>query len=239
MTTLRFEIANDCLYAANKGRSFDRTGVISICAQHLSAKSSRASRIETPDCADDGLINEIQRLQVEIYRINPNQLLADRNDEEETSSDYAGRCVLELLQNADDAMAPEDASGAELIGAKGLGFKSVLELTDTPQIFSGPYSFGFDQVRSRALLADLAVSDEVGVFRIPHAVTRDTIVERLLKAGFASVIRLPLRDAAARARVEQELAGLQPHFLLLSQYLERVEIRADKLQRELSRLRTH
>jgi hypothetical protein len=235
MTTLRFEIANDCLYAANKGRGFDRTGVISVCAQHLSAKASRASRIETPDCADEALVEEIQRLQVEIYRINPNQLLADRNDEEETSSDYAGRCVLELLQNADDAMAPEGASGAELIGAKGLGFKSVLELTDTPQIFSGPYSFGFDQARSRALLADLSVSDEVGVFRIPHAVPRDAIVEQLLKAGFASVIRLPLRDAAARSRVEQELAELQPHFLLLSQHLECVEIRANKLRRELSR----
>lgn len=235
MNELRFEIRDDCLYAANTGRRFDRTGVVSVCAQHLSSKSARADKIETLDCPDEDLIAQISALQIRLYELNPNLLIADRNAEDETSRDYVGRCLLELLQNADDAMAPDGFILAELIGAKGLGFKSVLEITDTPKVFSGPFSFGFDQARSHASLGDLAVAGEVAVFRIPHAEERDAVVQRLLCEGFSTVIKLPLRDALVKARVEGELSELQPHFLLLSQHLERVDIRLGTTRRELLR----
>jgi hypothetical protein len=232
---LRFEIADGCLYAANTGRGFDRTGVVSICSQHLSAKSARADKIETLPCPDADLVAAIRKKRIQLYNLDPNLLLADRNAEEEASEDYVGRCLLELLQNGDDAMAPDSAPNAELIGSKGLGFKSVLEITDAPQIFSGPFRFGFDQTRSRACLANLEVGEEVSVFHIPHTAEGDVVVERLLKAGFATVIKLPLRDVTAIAHLEAELATLEPYFLLLSQHLERVDIRFGAIRRLLIR----
>lgn len=235
MNELRFQKSNDCLYAANTGQVFDRTGIVSICTQFLSSKGARADKIEVLNCPDSELVGAIRDLQIRSYELNPNQLIADRNAEEETARDYAGRCILELLQNADDAMAPEGTRPAELIGAKGLGFKAVLEITDQPKVFSGPFSFGFDQVRSRECLKGLAVSSEVSVFKIPHLEPRDEIVKRLLSEGFATVIQLPLRNAEVRARIEAELEEFQPHFLLLSQHLKRVDIEIGAKRRQLQR----
>lgn len=232
---LRFELTDDCLYAANTGSGFDRAGVTSICSQNLSAKGARADMIATLDCPDCELAEAIRTLQVQVYRLQPNLLIADRNAEDETSSDYAGRCLLELLQNADDAMAPPGAPPTELIGAKGLGFKAVLEISDTPQVFSGPFSFGFDRERSRQALAGLEFASEVCVFRIPHPIQSDAIVERLKREGFSTVIKLPLRDGDARLRIERELGELQPHFLLLSQHLEGVDLHSAALRRRFRR----
>lgn len=232
---LRLELVDGCLYAANTGQEFHRAGVVSICTQNLSAKSARADKIATLSCPDEELVEAIRELQVQVYRLNPNLLIADRNAEDETSSDYAGRSLLELLQNADDAMAPPGTTAADLIGAKGLGFKAVLEVTDTPQIFSGPFSFGFDSDRSREALAGLDVADEVCVFRIPHPVPRDAVVTRLLKSGFSTVIKLPLRDKDAEGRATIELRDLRPHFLLLAQHLDCVDLPAGTQRRRLSR----
>src|SRR5262245_33510607 len=70
------------------------------------------------------------------YENDRNRIIGDFNEEEETQLDYGGRAIWELLQNADDAMAPLDTQSAQLIGVKGLGFKSVLEITDEPEIYS-------------------------------------------------------------------------------------------------------
>src|SRR5690348_10873626 len=48
-----------------------------------------------------------------------------------------------------------DKRGAE-IGRFGLGFKSVLGVTDKPEFYSRPVSFGFDAAWSRALISRVA-----------------------------------------------------------------------------------
>ncbi|MEL7739059.1 hypothetical protein AAG614_11805 [Citromicrobium bathyomarinum] len=227
LAKIRFEVTEDALYVANSGGAFDQVGVISICRQNLSSKGASAKDIRLLRCADSELIAAIQKRQLELYRVDPNLVLEDRNAESEATRDYAGRCILELLQNGDDAMAPSGATPAELIGAKGLGFKSVLEITDNPQIFSGPFRFQFDVVRSRELLADHPHASQVGVFRMPHPAEPDRKSSQLIREGFATVVRLPFRDAHAYTLAQTELRGLQPHFLLLAQHLEAVEIRLD------------
>ena len=67
------------------------------------------------------------------------------------SIDYGGRAIWELLQNADDAMAPPTVDPAQLIGVKGLGFKSVLEITDKPEIYSGGFHFYFSSRKTRVM----------------------------------------------------------------------------------------
>jgi hypothetical protein len=232
---LRFEIAGDSLYAANTGTPFSRQGVVSICNQHLSAKGARADDIDIYEGPDDALIACIRDRRIAIYRDNSNELLEHRNAEDETTRDYSGRCLLELLQNADDAMAPPGADRTELIGAKGLGFKSVLELTDRPEIHSGLFRFGFDAARSRALLAGVRLAELVGIFRIPHEAEPDAVTARLADGGYTTIVRLPFRDETARELAEAELAALTKHFLLLAQHLELVEIRTPRLRRDLSR----
>lgn len=183
---LWFEVTADALYVANTGEPFDHAGVISVCRQHLSSKGASASDIKLMSCADAALVGEIRKRQIALYELDPNLLLEDRNAESETTRDYAGRCLLELLQNGDDAMAPAGAIPTELIGAKGLGFKSVLEISDMPQIFSGPFHFGFDVVQSRTLLSHIAVGEHVSIFRLPHDVAPDAGAKRLIKAGFST-----------------------------------------------------
>ena len=89
------------------------------------------------------LIPEILRREIETYKINRNRVVEDANQEDELSHDYDGRFIWELLQNADDVMGPPERRPAELIGTKGLGFKSVLEITEEPEIYSVPFNFRF------------------------------------------------------------------------------------------------
>ena len=50
-------------------------------------------------------LREQEELKVEEYRRNPRRLIADYRQESSITRDYAGREILELLQNANDAAA--------------------------------------------------------------------------------------------------------------------------------------
>jgi hypothetical protein len=92
------------------------------------------------------------------------------------TADYGGRYLWELIQNADDALAYGDrtADVAELIGTKGLGFISVLEITDRQEIFSRPFAFYFSKADTEALLRTRLGKDiRAPTFEIPHPATRN------------------------------------------------------------------
>jgi len=232
---IRFLITDEALYAANAGRPFDRLGLLSVTRAHLSTKG-RWPPVETYSCTDGALVDAMRARRLEVYRADPNQIRADYNQQHETERSYEGRCIWELLQNADDAMAPPNASSADLIGAKGLGFKSVLEFTDRPAVFSGPFSFEFDAARSRPLLELCDPKPPPLIFHLPHTAEPDRYVSALRKEGFGTIVRLPFRNAEARSEATDRLQELTPYFLLLSQHLAGVEIRfADGRRRTLTR----
>ena len=222
--SVTFRIIDDALYVANFGRRFDRRGVVSVCRENLSAKTNRGPGSSLDEVSDRGLIDAIRERRLAVYRTDIDQLQEDANHERETSSDYAGRSLWELLQNADDALAPVGTSSADLIGAKGLGFKSVLEVTDRPSIHSGPFDFGFDASASRQVLRAIDPDAPDLTFRLPHTVARDGVTKELIKEGFTTVVRLPFRSAAVRAGVTARLNALAPHFLLLCRNLDTVVI---------------
>lgn len=224
LRSLTFRIEDGALYIANAGRRFDRRGVVSVCRENLSAKANRGPGSSLDEVSDRSLVDAIRERRLEVYRTDVDQLQEDANHERETSSDYAGRSLWELLQNADDALAPEGTSSADLIGAKGLGFKSVLEVTDRPSIHSGPFDFGFDASASREVLREIDPDAPELTFRLPHPVARDGVAKELMRAGAATVIRLPFRSAAVRASVVGRLNALAPHFLLLCRNLDTVVI---------------
>jgi hypothetical protein len=235
LNSVRILVTDKAIYFANTGRPMDRPGVISISNQYLSTKAEGAP-IDNYNCPDSELANAISNQRLELYRQNLNDLYAHVNEEKATRRDYAGRALWELLQNADDAMAPAGSPSSELIGAKGLGFKSVLELTDRPEVHSGPFHIAFDPDRSATLLSKLVAEPPRLVFRLPHTTVPDTLVKSLRSKGFATVIKLPHKGKESREQVEQSLYGLAPHFLLLCQHLTSLEIQfADGTTRRMSK----
>lgn len=122
------------------------------------------------------------------------------------------------------------------IGHKGLGFKSVGEITDRPQIISSGTSFQFDAARLsrdlRDLFTDLPAKQRFPVYAFPYRVedgdTEDDAEQlaRLKDDGFTTVIRLPMRSGVERATVAQHLVkNLYPRLLLFLPGIDHLELR--------------
>lgn len=219
-----FDLSNGALYVANSGRIFTREGVIGICASHLSEKRSNQS--DNYKCKDKDLISKILKREIKTYQNDKNRVDSDAHAEQETGHDYDGRFAWELLQNADDVMGPPERQPAELIGTKGLGFKSVLEITEEPEIYSGPFNFKFSPDKTQKLLRNKNIHADPPrlTFRIPYSCQPTSKVLELMDMGYSTVIRLPFRNGEARKKAEDVLKNLEPYFLLLSQQLESVRI---------------
>lgn len=127
----------------------------------------------------------------------------------------------------------------ESIGNKGLGFRSVLHITDAPLIFSQAsaicekprfdgFCFGFadsddlDRLITNPLHRACAARD-LPLFHVPswHDQQSQTVTS-FAKRGFASVIALPLRDADARQATLKELRSLRTQSVPLLLFLPRL-----------------
>ena len=137
-----------------------------------------------------------------------------------------------------------DKSAGEGIGNKGLGFRSVLLLTDHPEVYSrdpddpadrgfSGYSFRFPAPEEMTGLTDddqlgRRLAAEVSPFDLPvPACADDPEVLRFAAEGFASVIKLPLRDSLAAAEARRQvdaLASAEAPVLLFLSRISRVEI---------------
>ena len=182
---------------------------------------------------------------------------------EHVAADYHGRCLIELIQNGNDAHPPERRDGeievlladegpfgtiyvanrgspfsekqvdalsrigksskppGESIGNKGLGFRSVSHVCDAPEIYSqsphalGNYTFEgfcFTLEHGEALegrldnprVGQLAKAD-LPMFSIPRWLSdQPPKVRDFSTRGFASVVRLVLRNDAARSDVLEQ-----------------------------------
>ena len=219
-----FRLTDDALIVANSGAAFTREGVISICHMHLGKGANKP-----PDNYGSPLICGIRRAVIGAYQKESSLVTEHAESEKALGGDYKGRSVWELLQNADDAatiaaLGVEGASGG-LIGAKGLGFKSVLEISESPEIYSGGFRLRFSRKDTRNTLGRKNVNVDFGVpiFRIPHECQPGEECSALLERGYATVIRLPFVGGRA-GKAEEQLNNLDASFLLFCQRLSRVEI---------------
>jgi hypothetical protein len=126
---------------------------------------------------------------------------------------------------------------SRLIGYKGVGFTSVFELTDRPQVISSTARFLFDRVEARRrvgqLLGEPDAEEVIAArnfpFELPDeawAEDRD-LVEGLLAGGAVTVIRLPFSTGRSPKAVEEEIAAsLVPEVLLFMPAIDRLEIRS-------------
>ena len=235
MNSIVFTFDGDALLVANTGAKFTRKGVVSICNMDLSAKTADSTSEpddEVYDESDRKLVCSILEKRIKEYEGDINRLKEDVNREKGVRKSYTGRFVWELLQNADDAM-DTNRSNANLIGAKGIGFKSVLEITDEPEIYSGDFCFHFSREKSQGKLGkNKKWNEEMGipVCRLPHPKIRGTAVQEFLGNEYATVLRLPL-NKEKRETIEDKLAGFCGHSLLFCQHIESVDMRTDTAPR--------
>ncbi|MFJ9420178.1 sacsin N-terminal ATP-binding-like domain-containing protein [Streptomyces sp. NPDC101227] len=144
-------------------------------------------------------------------------------------------------------LALSSKAAGEGIGNKGLGFRSVLQLTDWPEIYSkssrtSPYLDGYCFRFARpedvhALVQDPALAarviEDVSPLALPvPAQATDPVLKELAEDGYSTVIRLPLRDAhaweLAVAQAADMVQGEVPLLLFLDRVAELlVEVRDD------------
>ena len=230
-----FRLCDDALIVANTGAPFTREGVIAICHLDLSSKDKGTLLQEGVFTKENRrLIADIARCMIESYKPNPNRIIEDARVEIGLNKEYQGRLLWELLQNVDDAAVaadPDQAArdGLQPIGAKGLGFKSVLEISESPEIYSGDFRFLFSRELTLGRLQDILKGGDntVPIFRIPHEREPGKDCQDLLQSGHSTVIRLPFRageEKETHDKLAEKLGSLSETCLLLCQKLERIDI---------------
>lgn len=124
----------------------------------------------------------------------------------------------------------------ESVGHKGLGFKSVGEIADRPQIVSELASFQFDADWARGavgeLLGPLSVRQRLPTYAFPFSIETsglgddEGLIDDVRSRGYGTVIRLPFRAGVDRVTVEEHLlSNLQPRLLLFLPHIDHLELR--------------
>ncbi|MGW3011094.1 sacsin N-terminal ATP-binding-like domain-containing protein [Streptomyces sp. NPDC001219] len=134
-------------------------------------------------------------------------------------------------------LALSSKGAGEGIGNKGLGFRSVLQLTDWPEIYSkaSPASDSFDGYCFRfarpddinAIVDDTALAarviQDISPLALPvPAEATDTVLKELAAGGFSTVVRLPLRHDHAWDLVVAQAAEVVDDEAPLLLFLDRV-----------------
>lgn len=231
-----FVLKGEQLYIANDGHPFDRTGVLALCTPNLSGKSD-----DIPDVLEKTLdpdwIEALCQRGIETLVKDPRNIRSIFKGEQGTSLAYSGRWILELLQNIDDAIGPRNQ--AKYIGTKGLGFLSVLQIAENPEVFSGLFNFCFSRERTREALSRAGIAqkhlEDVPNFFVPWLASPDSEAKRLLKDGYQTVIKLKIKNDY-RDDVVAQLIDLDPYFLLFSNNITDLTVSVDGAVAEYQRL---
>lgn len=225
---------------------------------------------------NDLLVREIEQQfdsAIAAYNAKPTLITEHSNHEESIrTGGYANRTLLELVQNAADAMSgmsedePAGIGRVEIvldltsgtlycansgrpfskngliaithahlsgkrgdeIGRFGLGFKSVLAVTDSPQVLSRSVAFEFNSARAREAIRNvgapirrLPVLRTATTLDAPSIIAEDHIV-RELASWATTIIRLPNIENADRLR--REMLNFSSEFLLFVNAVREVRI---------------
>ncbi|PPK70515.1 hypothetical protein V5P93_000605 [Actinokineospora auranticolor] len=186
------------------------------------------------------------------------RLLVELAQNAADAADGAGTLRLSLVDGelrAANTGRPLDADGvaalaslrasaknpAQGVGQFGVGFSAVLAVTDAPSVLSRAGGVAFSAERTRAAIAehpDLAAraaerGGRVPVLRVVWPADGD------VPDGFATEVRLPLRDGVDGAALLADFAGQAADLLLALPGLERIEIGADAWWRVGDGARVH
>lgn len=163
------------------------------------------------------------------------ELVQNSADALADAPDGKGSILVRLTQDtlycADDGEAPDEEGVQALmfsymspkrdtrkIGRFGLGFKSVLGVTDSPEFYSRPGSFRFDKRQAAERIAEAAGASRYPVLRLPIPVDAREVSEddddlRELMTWATNIVRLPLKPGA-REDLAKQIEDFPPEFLL-------------------------
>ena len=123
--------------------------------------------------------------------------------------------------------------GTTQIGRFGVGFKSVLGVTDAPEFFSRAGSFGFDRCRSKERIRGVAPdAARYPALRLPEPIDPDAYrkqdpVLRILMEWAANIVRLPVKPGASNGLIQQ-MRDFPSAFLLFVKHVRHLVL-YDKL----------
>ena len=127
------------------------------------------------------------------------------------------------------SMAYLSAKRGDEIGRFGLGFKSVLAVSDAPQVFSRSVSFGFNTPDARHELHKVSpASKRLPILRTPtladinHAVAHDPVLASL-SSWAATIVKLP--SVMNPDRLQDEIKNFHSEFLLFVEAVREVHLR--------------
>lgn len=254
-----------------------------------SEDKSDPTLLDTPEAWANFIASELRDTH-EAYLKKPDFLLGHSRTERQTSADYAGRELLELVQNAADAAAEAGGAGqvlievtrdglfvancgqpfrtggvsslmtahtsdkptraAKMIGAKGLGFRAILNWTEAPMISSGELEIGFSRIHADAQISALArksnkirdlftntggetppllvfpaTGEELESLGDHGTVVMLRHVRALREEGFDTVVAAPFQDKRAFERAIEQASQFEPSFLLFVKALDGIRIR--------------
>ena len=220
-------------------------GVVGAYIAKESKKTLEAYRIQADRIAEDANLEEDTARGGYAHR----QLFElIQNGADALSGSSGGRVFVELtptnLYCADNGR-PIDSDGMKAlmfsrlspkrgtneIGRFGLGFKSVLGVSDTPEFFSHSGSFRFDRERAARLLQPIAPNlGRYPVLRLPEAIDPWTSMKADptlgdLMSWATNIVRLPLK-VEAHADLGKQIDEFPAEFLLFVEHVKRLVLKS-------------
>ena len=122
--------------------------------------------------------------------------------------------------------------GTDEIGRFGLGFKSVLGVTNAPEFFSRSGSFRFDREKAASLVKPIAPDAErYPVLSLPEAIDPDSEMEsdpilRGLMEWSSNIVRLPLKEGVLE-NLEKQMEEFPAEFLLFVEHVSELTLQND------------
>ncbi|MDE0156983.1 MAG: DEAD/DEAH box helicase [Gammaproteobacteria bacterium] len=122
------------------------------------------------------------------------------------------------------------------IGRFGIGFKSVLGVTDAPEFYSRPISFRFDKARAAERLAKITSAKHYPVLRLPEPFDPNQEKEKdedlsELMSWATNIVRLPLKPGVHSDLIEQ-MQNFPPEFLLFVDHVRYLTLENQEKVRE-------
>ena len=124
------------------------------------------------------------------------------------------------------------------IGRFGLGFKSVLGVTDAPEFYSRSGSFRFDRHDAARRIAEVAPAGRYPVLRLPvaadaHKASQDDEDLREMMTWATNIVRLPLKPDA-REDLSEQLKTFPPEFLLFVDHVRHLTLEDGERSRDFA-----
>ena len=181
--------------------------------------------------ADDAMAGDEGRTDRVSFWVTDTDLWVANTGRPLTEADIRGLCGIGA-GTKDVRSGPRRAS----IGHKGMGFKSVLELTSTPAVYSTTWCLEMDATRARESLTEVLTSSgqpapaRYPIMRFPWPVETCPEWEEARKRGYQTLFRFRFDtrvNAERRARLAEDLINLPVTTILFLKHLEALEIHVD------------